>query len=85
MQAMRAVVGMVTSEPVNDSGMTAEERDAELRTKRAHLAALPPERYPALIRHADAMTYCPDVDEFFDFGIDFYVAGVRGLAPSSRR
>jgi hypothetical protein len=30
------------------------------------------------------MTYCPDVDEFFDFGIDFYVAGVRGLAPSSR-
>jgi AcrR family transcriptional regulator len=85
MQAMRAVVGMVTSEPVNDSGMTAEERDAELRTKRAHLAALPPERYPALIRHADAMTFCPDVDEFFDFGIDFYVAGVRGLAPSSRR
>ena len=85
MQAMRAVVGMVTSEPVNDSGMTAEERDAELRTKRAHLASLPPDRYPALIRHADAMTYCPDVGEFFDFGIDFYVAGVRGLAPSSSR
>jgi hypothetical protein len=29
------------------------------------------------------MTYCPDVDEFFDFGVDFYVAGVRGPAPQS--
>jgi TetR/AcrR family transcriptional regulator, tetracycline repressor protein len=84
MQAMRAVVGMVTSEPVDDSGRSAEQRDAELRTKRAHLTSLPPERYPRLVEHADAMTYCPDVDEFFDFGIDFYVAGVRGLAPSSR-
>jgi TetR/AcrR family transcriptional regulator, tetracycline repressor protein len=84
MQAMRSVVGMVTSEPVDDSGRTAEERDAELRTKRAYLASLPPERYPALIRHADAMTYCPDPDEFFGLGIELYVAGVRGLAPSSR-
>lgn len=82
MQAMRAVVGMVTSEPVDDSGMSADERDAELRRKRAYLASLPPDRFPALVRHADAMTYCPDVDEFFDLGLDLYVAGVRGLAPS---
>jgi TetR/AcrR family tetracycline transcriptional repressor len=83
MQALRSVVGMVTSDPVDGSGMTAEERDAELRTKRAYLASLPPDRYPALIRHADAMTYCPDPDDFFDLGIDLYVAGVRGLAPKA--
>lgn len=83
MQAMRAVVGMVTSDPVDDSGMSPEERGAELRTKRAHLASLPPDKYPALIRHADAMTYCHDPDEFFALGIDLYVAGVRGLAPSA--
>jgi TetR/AcrR family tetracycline transcriptional repressor len=83
MQAMRSVVGMVTNDAVDDSGMTAEERDAELRTKRAYLSSLPPDKYPALIQHADAMTYCPDPDEFFDLGIDLYVAGVRGLAPSA--
>ena len=82
MQALRAVVGMVTSDPVDDSGMTAEERDTYLRTKRAHLASLSPEKYPALVAHADAMTYCPDVDEFFDLGVELYVAGVRGLAPA---
>jgi AcrR family transcriptional regulator len=83
MQALRSAVGMVTSDPVDDSGKSAEERDAELRTKRAYLAALPPDKYPALIEHADAMTYCPDPDEFFDLGIDLYVAGVRGLAPEA--
>jgi AcrR family transcriptional regulator len=83
MQALRAVVGLVTSDQVDDSGMTAEERDAELRRKRAYLTSLPPDRYPALIRHADAMTYCPDPDEFFDLGIDLYVAGVRGLVPQA--
>jgi hypothetical protein len=29
------------------------------------------------------MTYCPDPDEFFDLGIDLYVAGVRGLMPKA--
>jgi AcrR family transcriptional regulator len=84
MQALRAVVSMVTSDQVDDSGLTAEEREAHLRTKRASLASLDPQRYPALVRHADAMTYCPDPDEFFGLGIDLYVAGVGGLTPDAR-
>jgi len=85
MQALRSVVSMVTSDQVDDSGFTAEERDAHLRAKRASLSSLSPEKYPALIRHADAMTYCPDVDEFFDLGIDLYIEGVQGLARAARR
>jgi AcrR family transcriptional regulator len=85
MQALRAVVSMVTSDQVDDSGTTAEERDAHLRAKRAMLSSLSPEKYPALIRHADAMTYCSDVDEFFGLGIDLYVQGVQGLAPAVAR
>jgi AcrR family transcriptional regulator len=83
MQALRAVVSMVTSDQVDDSGATPEERDEHLRSKRARLASLDPQKYPALVRHADAMTYCPDPEEFFDLGVDLYVAGVRGLAPSA--
>jgi TetR/AcrR family transcriptional regulator, tetracycline repressor protein len=85
MQALRSVVSMVTSDQVDDSGFTAEERDAHLRAKRAMLSSLSPEKYPALIRHADAMTYCPDVDEFYDLGIDLYIQGVQGLAAATRR
>ena len=83
MQALRAAVTMVTGDQVDDSGTTAEERDAHLRAKQAYLASLPPDKYPAVIRHAAAMTRCDDPDEFFDLGIDLYVAGVRGLAPSA--
>jgi TetR/AcrR family transcriptional regulator, tetracycline repressor protein len=79
MQALRAAITMVTGDQVDDSGQTAEERDAHLRTKKAALASLDPAKYPAVVAHADAMTHCPDVEAFFDFGIDLYVAGVRGL------
>jgi TetR/AcrR family transcriptional regulator, tetracycline repressor protein len=85
MQALRSVVSMVTSDQVDDSGTTAEARDAHLRAKRAMLSSLSPEKYPALVRHADAMTYCPDVDEFFDLGIDLYVHGVQELATAAGR
>jgi TetR/AcrR family tetracycline transcriptional repressor len=84
MQALRAAVTMVTGDQVDDSGTSAEERETHLRAKQAHLSALSPEKYPAVIRHAAAMTRCDDVELFFDLGVDLYVAGVRGLAPASR-
>jgi AcrR family transcriptional regulator len=80
MQALRAAIGMVTGDQVDDSGQTPEQRDAHLRQKQAALSALDPAKYPAVVAHAEAMTHCPDVEAFFDFGIDLYVAGVRGLA-----
>ena len=85
MHALLSVVSMVTSDQVDDSGFTREQRDAHLRAKRASLSSLSPEKYPALIRHADAMTYCPDVEEFFDLGIDLYIEGVQALAKAARR
>src|SRR5690242_8901402 len=38
MQALRAAISMVTAEQIDDSGMSAEERDALLRQKQAHIA-----------------------------------------------
>jgi TetR/AcrR family tetracycline transcriptional repressor len=83
MQALRAAVTMVTGDQVDDSGTTPEEREAHLRRKQADIASLPPEKYPVLIKHATAMTYCSDVEKFFDLGVDLYVAGVEGLARRS--
>ena len=80
MQALRAAVTMVTGDQVDDSGTTPAEREAHLRAKQATIASLDPEEYPAVVAHAKAMTYCSDVEMFFDLGVDLYVAGVRGLA-----
>ena len=82
MQALRAVVAHGDQRP--------GRRQRHVRPRSATRTCAPsgrrsrslsPDKYPALVAHADAMTYCPDVDEFFDLGIDLYVAGVRGLAP----
>jgi hypothetical protein len=73
---------MVTGDQVDDSGMDGEQRAEHLRHKQALITSLSPEKYPTLVSHAAAMTYC-DVETFFDVGIDLFVAGVRGLAPST--
>jgi AcrR family transcriptional regulator len=80
MQALRTAIAMVTADVVDDSGQTPEERDAHLRRKQATIASLDPARYPAVVAHAEAMTYCSDPEVLFDLGVDLYVAGVRGLA-----
>ena len=79
-QAMRAAVTMVTGDQVDESGRTPEEREAHLRGKQASISSLDPQQYPAVVAHAKAMTYCSDVEMFFDLGVDLYVAGVTGLA-----
>jgi AcrR family transcriptional regulator len=81
-QALRAAISMVTGDQVDDSGMSADERAGHLRQKQALISSLSPEEYPALVAHAVAMTYC-DVETYFDTGIDLFIAGVRGLAPSA--
>jgi TetR/AcrR family tetracycline transcriptional repressor len=80
MQALRAAVTMVTGDQVDDSGVSPAERETHLRQKQAMIAALDPERYPSVVAHAKAMTYCSDVETFFGLGVDLYVAGVQGLA-----
>lgn len=81
MLGLRTAIALVTGEQVDDSGVSPQERDERLRQKTAMIRALPPAQYPQLIAHADAMTYCSDVELFFDLGVDHYVAGVRGMAP----
>jgi hypothetical protein len=80
LQAMRAAITMVTGDQVDDSGTSPAERQAHLREKQARIASLDPQRYPAVVAHAEAMTCCDDVDAFFDLGVDLYVRGVQGLA-----
>ncbi len=84
MLAMRTAIALVTGDQVDDSGMTAEQREEQQRHKTAMIRSLPPRQYPALVAHAEAMTYCSDVDLFFDLGIDHYIAGVTGMAPAAR-
>jgi len=60
-------------------GLTEAERAEKIRSARAHLAVLPPDRYPCLVAGATAMT-THDPDLHYRFGIDLFIGGVQAMA-----
>jgi AcrR family transcriptional regulator len=70
---------LVMSEPGFDPGLTEAQRAEKIRSARAHLAVLPPDRYPCLVAGATAMT-AHDPDFHYRFGIDLFIAGVQAMA-----
>lgn len=75
--AMQTAVMLVMNEAGAEPHAAAEMREALLETKRDALRALPIERYPHLVEAADAMTDCEDVDGYYEFGVEMFVAGAR--------
>ena len=77
--ALWAGLTLVMSEPGFDPGLTEAQRAEKIRSARAHLAVLPPDRYPCLVAGATAMTaYDPDLH--YRFGIDLFIGGVQAMA-----
>ncbi|MEP7019255.1 MAG: TetR/AcrR family transcriptional regulator C-terminal domain-containing protein [Pseudonocardiales bacterium] len=75
--AMQTAVMLVANEAGAEPNAAAEMRADLLATKRNALKALPIERYPHLVEAADAMTDCEDVEGYYEFGVDMFVAGAR--------
>jgi TetR/AcrR family tetracycline transcriptional repressor len=75
--AMQTAVMLVMNEAGAEPHAAAEMREALLETKRNALRALPIDRYPHLVEAADAMTDCEDVDGYYEFGVEMFVAGAR--------
>ncbi len=80
--ALRMAVMFIDGEPGREIGPTEQEREAVLDAKRAALRALPIEQYPRLHEMTEAMFDCDDQDDYYRFGIDTFLAGVRALQPA---
>ncbi|WP_433134405.1 TetR/AcrR family transcriptional regulator C-terminal domain-containing protein [Micromonospora sp. CA-240977] len=83
-QALCSLVTLVATEPGLTESTDPDTRDDAIRAKRAALHALSPQRYPHVIAAADALTLCGDRDTYYELGIDFAVAGIRGIRPAAR-
>jgi TetR/AcrR family transcriptional regulator, tetracycline repressor protein len=77
--ALQTAIMLVSEHPGSETQVAASERDAVLVAKRAALKGLPLQRYPRLVEAAEALTDCDDVDAYFSFGVEMFVAGVRSL------
>jgi len=80
-QAMMSIIQLVTGEPGLLVGEEAVAREQRLRTKRAALQSLSPERYQRVLASAEGFVACGSETAYFDLGLDLFIAGVRGVAP----
>ena len=77
-----SIVTLVTIEPGHDKRLDAESQDEALRQKRAQLDSMNPKKYPNLLESAEFFLFCPSEDVYFSQGLDFLVAGTKGLQPA---
>jgi TetR/AcrR family tetracycline transcriptional repressor len=87
--ALQTALMLVASEPGAEPGRTDGDVAAVLAQKRAALDLLPIEQFPYIREMAGDMLQCDDVDAYYDFNVDLFVAGARatlaaGAAPRRR-
>jgi TetR/AcrR family tetracycline transcriptional repressor len=82
--AMQTAIMLVMNEAGAEPYAAAEQREELLEAKRSALKALPIDRYPRLVEAADAMTDCPDVEGYYEFGVDMFVAGARATLAAAQ-
>jgi AcrR family transcriptional regulator len=78
-QALGSIVLLVTAEPGLDVGLDGELKAQHRREKRARIQTLSPERYPRVVAAGEAFVVCGDSQEYFELGLDIFLAGVRGV------
>jgi AcrR family transcriptional regulator len=74
-----SIVTLVTSEPGKTSPLSGDALDELTRVKRAQLESLDPKRFPILRESAEFFLFCDDEETYFARGINFLVAGTRGV------
>jgi hypothetical protein len=79
--ALSSMIVLVANEPGLYVGVGADQRDQMIRSKKARLHELSPERYPAVLSSMDALFVCPDTPAYFAMGLDLFIAGVSKLKP----
>jgi hypothetical protein len=76
---------LVTQLPGAETQTAEEQRDQLLRQKRDYLESLEPDAFPHVREAAFALTDCADVDGYYGFGIDLYIAGAEALLRRHKR
>jgi AcrR family transcriptional regulator len=82
--ALQTALMLVSAEPGAEPGVTAAEQSAKLDAKRAGLTALPADQYPYIREMAEQMLHCDDMEGYYSYGIDVYVAGARAMLAAAK-
>ncbi|MGC4109938.1 MAG: TetR/AcrR family transcriptional regulator C-terminal domain-containing protein [Nocardioides sp.] len=82
---LQTAIMLVTQLPGAETQAAEAQRDMLLQQKRDYIAALPADRFPHVREASFALTDCADVDAYYGFGIDVFVAGAEALLRKVKR
>ncbi len=74
--ALQTALMLVSGMPGAELSVAAAEREAVRQAKRASIAQLPADTYPRVRESVDVLMACDDVDGYFSYGTELFVAGV---------
>ena len=77
---LQGSIGLVAAQPGCPTTMTPEQAAEWRRQKRLTLEKLPPAEYGMLVAFARTLEQEPDVDSYYQFGVDLLMAAVETAA-----
>jgi AcrR family transcriptional regulator len=77
---LASLIGMITVEPGRRFGGDSDERDDEVRVRTASLMALPPHKYPNVVRAGSRLFASTNPDAYYRLGVEMLVTGLVGVA-----
>jgi TetR/AcrR family tetracycline transcriptional repressor len=82
---LQTAIMLVSQMPGAETQAAEEQRDQLLQQKRAYIEGLEPTAFPHVRAASFALTDCADVDGYYDFGVDLFVAGAEALLRRHKR
>ena len=78
---LQGAVGLVASEPDRcPASLTGPEAAEWRRQRRLTMEKLSPDEFPMVVAFARTLEDAPDLERYYDLGIDLLLAGVEGVA-----
>lgn len=82
---LHGAIGLVAAQPGCPTTMTPAEATEWRRQKRLHLEKLPPDEYGMVVQFARTLEDEPDVERYYEFGVDLLMAAVESTASRISR
>ncbi|MEV6343817.1 TetR family transcriptional regulator [Actinoplanes sp. NPDC051851] len=81
---LNGVIGLVGAQPESPAHLTIDQAAEWRRQKRLALECLPADRFPMMIEFARTYEREPDVERYYDFGMDLLMSAVEAMAARAK-
>ncbi|WIM94976.1 TetR family transcriptional regulator [Actinoplanes oblitus] len=81
---LNGAMGLVAGQPDCPANVPPEQAEEWRRQKRISLECLPADKFPMMIEFAKTYRQAPDVERYYNFGLDLLMSAVEAMATRAR-